>query len=85
MDCRLPPLAPRWSKTVRVTLDILRQRPLAEALSEGLADLAAQFEADPADRIYVRIPIGSGWLEGWYSPRERELEPIAWQSPSDAA
>lgn len=85
MESGLPNLAPAFSRTVGITLEILRDPDLAEELNSGLADLAIQFEPAVADRIYVRIPMGTGWLEGWFAPRERELEPIAWIPPAEAA
>lgn len=83
MDLRLPALAPRFSRTVGITLEILQHRPLAEALHEGLAELASQFDDRLTDRVYVRLPLGGGWLEGWYAPATRELEPIAFQLRQD--
>lgn len=77
MDARLPALAPRFSRAIGITLEILGHQPLAEALNEGLAELAEQFSERLSERVYVRIPLGDGWLEGWYVPKSRELEPIA--------
>ncbi len=78
MESRLPELGTGFSRTVGLTVEILRQAALAASLSDGIAELASQFGPDVGDRVYVRIPIGEGWLEGWYAPIERELEPIAW-------
>jgi hypothetical protein len=85
MESRLPAFAPRFSRTVGLTLEILQDPRLAEDLSAGLADLAGQFAPGVSERIYVRIPLGSGWLEGWFVPQVREFEPIAWIPPADAA
>ncbi len=85
MNLRLPALAPRFSRTVGITLEILQHEPLAEALNEGLAELAGQFSGPLDERVYVRIPMCGGWLEGWYVPESRELEPIAFNPPALAA
>lgn len=85
MDARLPALAPRFSRSVGITLEILQHQPFAEALNEGLAELAGQFSDRLWERVYVRIALGDGWLEGWYVPGSRELEPIALIPPANAA
>lgn len=66
-------------------MEILRQRPLAEALHQSLGELASQFDERLTDRVYVRLPLGRGFLEGWYVPASRELEPIAFIHPADVA
>jgi hypothetical protein len=85
MDDRLPPLAPPISRQVGLTLEILRQPTLALELHRGLAELADQLSADLDERVYVRIRLGSAWLEGWYVARTREIEPIALIRPVEAA
>ncbi|MBM3269537.1 MAG: hypothetical protein FJZ01_18055 [Candidatus Sericytochromatia bacterium] len=85
MEASLPALRSSFSRTVGLTVEILRQQELAEALNRGIADLAAEFGPAVADRVYVRIPLGEGWLEGWYEPSEREFEPIAWMPPTSRA
>jgi hypothetical protein len=80
----LPALQPAFSRAARLTVELLRAAPLADALGRGLADLAGQYGPEVGDRVYVRVPIGDSWLEGWYSPGERELEPIGWGDPATA-
>lgn len=79
MERDLPALDPSFRNSLGVTLEILRQRPLAEALSSGLSRLAEQYANGPAERVFVRMPLGTGVLEAWYSPGNQELEPLSWE------
>lgn len=74
MEC-LPDLLPPLSRTVDLTVELLRRQPVAEALSRDLARLARTYRDCAEEAVFVRIRFGQGHIDGWYRPRACEFEP----------
>lgn len=82
---RLPDLRPPLSRTLDLTLEVLRCEPVALALSGHLTRLASVYKDCPEEAIFVRLPFSGGHVDGWYRPQDEEFEPTGLWEQSQTA